>query len=295
MKKVVVILLALILCACSSTANEVEEKQFKIIVPKGSAALSLVFAEGDITFVDGTDAISAAFLNPSAEYDVIIAPLNLGAKIITESNSPYRLYAVITWGNLYFVENVNAENDEIALFGEGAVPQKIVNTVLDLPEDKIIYYPNVTEAQVALLSGKVKYALLAEPAYTATLLKAQEAGMELNLVYDLQEEWASVKGVDNYPQAAVFVKEASFEEHKEAFSELEKSLSEINFFPENEILIREKLEGKAELFGIPAIEIVMKAWANLNLEFRLATEVEEEIINFLELFNILNISDFFIK
>ena len=295
MKRVTIVLLMLLLVACAPKANKEEKVELKVIAPKGAAALALVFAEGDINFVDGTDALSAAFLNPNPEYDVIIAPLNMGAKIITESENPYRLLGIVTWGNLYFVENRNVTNGEIALFGEGAVPQKIVNTVLDLPEDKITYYSNVSEAQMALLSGSVQYALLAEPAYSATQLRAADSGVDLVLVYDLQEEWANVKGVTNYPQAAVFVLESSYEANTTLFEAFENSLLVLNDYPENEVDIKEKLTGRTEEFGVPAEAVVMMAWDNLNLEYKPAKTVVEEIEFFLELFNILNISDFFTK
>ena len=295
MRKIVVVLLTLLLVACAPKASKEEKAELKVIAPKGAAALALIFAEGDVNFVDGTDALSAAFLNPNPEYDVIIAPLNMGAKIITESDNPYRLLGVVTWGNLYFVENRNVTNGEIALFGEGAVPQKIVNTVLDLPEDKITYYANVSEVQMALLSGSVQYALLAEPAYSATQLKAGDVNVDLVLVYDLQEEWAKVKGTANYPQAAVFVLESSYKENPVLFETFENALLLLNDYPANEADIKDKLAGRTEEFGVPAEAIVMKAWDGLNLEYKPADTVIAEIESFLELFNILNISDFFTK
>ena len=293
MKRFLVLMLSLLLVGCSTDKSET--KVLKIITPKGAPALSMLFVEGDISYVDGSDVISAALLKPNPEYDVIIAPLNLGAKIISGSNSEYLLYGVVTWGNLYYVENTQATNDKIALFGEGAVPQMIVENTLDLPMSKVTYYPSVVEAQAALLSGKVRYALLAEPVYSATVIKAQKNGIEVSLVYDLQEKWSEIKGVTNYPQAAVFYRKSSYENLKDEFEQLNRSLNQINDYPSNRDEITEKIDENYEMYGVPSSEVVLKAWENMNLGFVEASECETEIKTFLELFNISDISDYFIK
>ena len=56
----------------------------KYLAPNGAPALSLMPVAslgGDVTFVDGADALQAALVNPNPEYDVIIAPSNLGLKL----------------------------------------------------------------------------------------------------------------------------------------------------------------------------------------------------------------------
>ena len=293
MKRIIVLLVSLLLVGCTTPTSDT--KSLRIITPKGAPALSMLFVEGDISYVDGSDVISAALLNPNPEYDVIIAPLNLGAKTITTGNSKYRLYGIVTWGNLYYVENVDANNDEIALFGEGAVPQIIVDNTLQLPKEKVTYYPSVVEVQAALLSGKVRYALLAQPAYAATIAKAQESGIQINLVHDLQMKWAEIFGVSNYPQAAVFCLEDSYVELESEFEQFATSLALINNYPENKDEIENKVASNYEMLGVPKAPIVMSAWEDMNISFAKASECVDEIDAFLKLFNISHISDYFIK
>jgi len=293
MKRIIVLLLSLLLVGCSVPKGDT--KSLKIITPKGAPALSMLFVEGDISYVDGSDVISAALLNPNPEYDVIVAPLNLGAKIITTGNSKYRLYGIVTWGNLYYVENANANNDEIALFGEGAVPQIIVDNTLQLPKEKVTYYPSVVEVQAAILSGKVRYALLAQPAYAATLAKAEENGIEISLVYDLQARWAEINGVSNYPQAAVFCLEDSYVKFETEFEQFKASLTQINNYPENINEIEKRVASSYETLGVPKAPVVLEAWEKMNINFVIASECADEINAFLNLFNISDISDYFIK
>ena len=46
--------------------------------------------------------------------------------------------------------------------------------------------PSAQDVQAALLSNKANCGLLAEPAVTATIAKAKEAGIELKVIKDLQ-------------------------------------------------------------------------------------------------------------
>ncbi|MFR0980986.1 MAG: hypothetical protein ACLSFJ_16270, partial [Holdemania filiformis] len=195
-----------------------------ILGPTGAPALALIApmkAGQDVTLVDGTDVLQAAFVNPNPEYDVIVAPSNLGAKLAANGKTTYRMESVLTWGNLYLVaaDEAALENPGVfAAFGEGAVPGKVLETVLQAnpvtPE--ITWYASVAEVQGAMLAGKADVALMAEPAATATIAKAKENGQELKIVMDLQEQWKTATGTQGYPQAALFVRQDLPEEKKAA-------------------------------------------------------------------------------
>ena len=105
----------------------------------------------------------------------------------------YRLLGVITWGNLYLVGNTKLVDSELplAMFGEGAVPQKVVENAVDLStlNKDIQYFNSVADVQVALLTEKASYGLLAEPLLTATLAKATQSDIELEVIYDIQAEY----------------------------------------------------------------------------------------------------------
>ena len=162
------------------------KQDLTIITPSGAPALSLLGAinNQDINLnyevVDGSDVLTAEFTN--AEKDMIIAPVNLGVKLI-EKGADYKLLGVVTWGNLYIVSSQNLYTS-IAAFGEAAVPGKVLNYVKDLigPNVTIEYYSSVQEAASMLLSGNTNAALLAEPVLTKTAASFKENNPDNSLI-----------------------------------------------------------------------------------------------------------------
>lgn len=298
MKKFLVLLLVLLLMGCSPQVDNEEVVALTLLAPKGAPGLSLLgyadtYGDEKITLVDGTDVISAALLNPNPEYDVIIAPINLGALTITKG-SDYRLLGVITWGNLYLVGNAKLIDSElpIAMFGEGAVPQKVVENAIDLStlNKDIQYFNSVADVQVALLTEKAAYGLLAEPLLTATLAKASQSGIDLEILYDIQAEYNIKNSTTGYPQAAVFVLDSVYQDSQTAVDDLVAHLSAFNAET-----VANLLSGQEELYGVPPLAIITQAFDNMNIEYHSAIDVQNEITVFLKLFNIDNIDELLVK
>ena len=274
-------LLALTIAGCQGNK---ESYSVKILCPTGAPSLAFVseyeniMENGQIDFVDGTDMLIAEFSKADSDYDIIVAPINLGAKLIEKGQTSYKLNGVITWGNLYLVgTSDDALNNakEIALFGEGAVPQKVFNTVNTNNELKQTYYQSATLVQQQLLSGQVQVGMLAEPLATATIAKAKQQNLELKVVKDLQ----SAYGEEGYPQAAIFTK---------GDKDLSGLLKGIEEFTSNgyeglqtylETITTEKL-------GLPGVEIVVKSIERQNVRYKKASDCKDEIKDFLKLFNI---------
>ena len=116
MNKFIKVLLAALLLSGCAAANEPgdetpeetvpEKTELKILAPSGAPSIAMLgaFEDGfEITTVDGPDALQAAFANPEPEYDVIVAPTNLGVKLIQAGKAQYRLYDFLVWGNLYLL------------------------------------------------------------------------------------------------------------------------------------------------------------------------------------------------
>ena len=298
MRKSLVLLLVLLLMGCSPQVDNEEVDALTLLAPKGAPGLSLLgyadtYGDEKITLVDGTDVISAALLNPNPEYDVIIAPINLGALTITKG-SDYRLLGVITWGNLYLVGNTKLIDSELplAMFGEGAVPQKVVENAIDLStlNKDIQYFNSVADVQVALLTEKAAYGLLAEPLLTATLAKASQSGIDLEVIYDIQAEYNIKNNTTGYPQAAVFVLNSVYQDSQTAVDDLVTHLSAFNAET-----VTNLLSGQEEMYGVPPLAIITQAFDNMNIEYHSATDVQNEITVFLKLFNIDNIDELLVK
>ena len=263
----------------------------KILSPSGAPSYALVplAKEGnqELTIVDGSDALQAAFVNPDSEYDVIIAPTNLGAKLISAGKTNYSLVSVVTTGNLFIVGEEGAldSDGEIALFGENAVPGLIYKKVCTDITNPATWYSSVTEAQAALLAGNASAALLAEPAATAAITKAKKDGKTLVKLADLQELW----GEDGYPMASMFVRNDVLESNKQGIKALVNELKDyadaVNAGDEDISADLDSLSDPSMIGATPSA-MVKAAYAGMGIHVDLAENNKENIKNFLNLFSI---------
>ena len=267
--------------------------ELKIIAPMGAPALSLLPVLKDNSnaqIVNGPETLQAALVNPEPEYDVIVAPTNLGVKLAAAGKTDYRMLAVVTWGNMFVVaddENIIDNADaKLALFGENAVGGLVFKSLYPEPAANVTWYDSVTDAQAALLSDKANGALLAEPAATATIAKAKESGKEFKIVVDLQEEWGG-----GYPQAGLYVRTADYEENKDLYDAM---IAEMTAYAENAAssdkagVVADIDAVGAETLGVPNSAIVGKVWDRMGVEIVKASECVEELDKFLGLFDIAN-------
>ena len=314
MKKLLgALVLALVLTGCAAkpapvepevtpTPEPVEElTDISILGPSGAPSLPLIPAlkDGmDVTIVEGPDVLQSAFVNPEPQYDVIIAPSNLGAKLASNGKTTYRMESVLTWGNLYLVatsEEALNNPDQFAAFGEQAVPGMVLNQILKANnmEPEITWYPSVGEVQGAVLSGKADVALMAEPAVTATMGKAKEKNIELKVVMDLQKEWAKMTDTEGYPQAALFVR-SDLEEDKEAAVEalIESMEAYAETAQADPALIEADITAiTPEVLGVPNGKIISKVWPKMNIRITEAEDVQNELLAFLKLFGIEDLTN----
>ncbi|MGM9948089.1 hypothetical protein [Floccifex sp.] len=280
------LVLSLGLVACSS--KEETKEPVSILCPSGAPALALLGATNDenvsIEYANA-DVLQAELSKTDGDYDIIVAPTNLGAKLYQASQT-YQLEAVLTWGNLYIVGPVDFDftTGSLAAFGEQAVPQLVFNYCYDTENLDVTYYSDVAQAQQALLTGQTQCALLAMPVAQATIAKAKENNMELTILSDVQKVFKEKSGFkqEGYPQASLFVK-------KDKIEKVSYVLDEISSFIENsdETAISDAIEAEGiENLGVPAKEICVKTWDKQNIRYVRANEVKDEIENFLSIFKI---------
>ena len=295
MKKILSILVIGLLVACS--AKPLEWESLSILSPKGAPAISLVPLiqenKDSIEFVDGTDVLSAELIK--GEKDMIIAPVNLGAALSKKDSNPYRLYGIVTWGNLYLVSNSDisfVENEPLALFGEQAVPGLVFNSIKDSLEQVFVStaFNSVTDVQGQLLSKTFNVGLMAEPLVTATIAKAKTLETPLNLsVYkDIQALWQEKTGFENYPQAAIYIKaDISADKLKQVEARLELMMAyNIELNNNSSKLETDITEDLSATLGVPASKILVQAWDRMNVNVVKADENKEAIEAFLELFKL---------
>ncbi|MBR3227795.1 MAG: hypothetical protein IKF68_04535 [Erysipelotrichaceae bacterium] len=295
MKKVLTLLLCLLcLVACSGqetpegdTETVEEPVAYSFVAPSGAPALSLleIIDDENMTFdiVEGADVLQAEFTNGNA--DVIIAPVNLGAKLASATGN-YKLAAVLTWGNLHLVSTVSEEEaamNPVAAFGEAAVPGKVLGFLSDsLGAYEMEWFESVNEASSALLSGEYKSAVLAEPILTMTRGKYEGELTELVNIQDLYKE---VTGYASYPQAALFVKTTDTEEPEKLNAVLDRIASSISLYNSDSDALAARIdEVDMSVMGFANGELIKKAYSRMALNYVAARECKDEIRTFLGLF-----------
>lgn len=276
--------------------SDYSEVKISVTSPSGAPALGLASAinnpnialEYDI--VDGADVLSSEFL--SGEKDLIIAPINLGVKMI-ENGAEYELLAVLSWGNLYVVGDRSLYNGTIAAFSEAAVPGKVLEYVKDgmQEEVKIDYYASVAEVAALLSQGEYGAALLAEPVLT----KLTSTNDNLTILYDIQDLYKEKTGLDRYPQAAIFVKKDAINTKTQAILNLTNTMQTSIANLNNDSSSLSSLDVDFKELGFDDVELLKEAYSRMSLELVYGTDCIDEVKEFLKLFDIEYTDKMYVK
>ena len=257
-------------------------KKVSVIVPTGTPSLGIANVLNDKTLVDanivsGSDPLIAAFTN--ASYDVVVAPVNLGAKLYNANeNFSYILYKTIVWGNYYLVSNEeiatleSLEGKTVLVFGKNSTPDVVLRTLISAKNINVNleYVDDVATANSYLLSGKADIIVSAEPSLTK--MSANKNFYTL----DLQKQWQQLTGSYSLPQAGIFIKKDSKDE-KYLKTVLDKMIESVqmaqtkpNVLIASAVSVDENLEKIGE-------ETLQKAIGNCNLRVE---ETDKEAIEF---------------
>ena len=256
-------------------------KKVSVIVPTGTPSLGIANVLNDKTLVDanivsGSDPLIAAFTN--ASYDVVVAPVNLGAKLYNANeNFSYILYKTIVWGNYYLVSNEeiatleSLEGKTVLVFGKNSTPDVVLRTLISAKNINVNleYVDDVATANY-LLSGKADIIVSAEPSLTK--MSANKNFYTL----DLQKQWQQLTGSYSLPQAGIFIKKDSKDE-KYLKTVLDKMIESVQMAQTKpNVLIASAVSVDENLAKIGE-ETLQKAIGNCNLRVE---ETDKEAIEF---------------
>ena len=257
-------------------------KKVSVIVPTGTPSLGIANVLNDKTLVDanivsGSDPLIAAFTN--ASYDVVVAPVNLGAKLYNANeNFSYILYKTIVWGNYYLVSNEeiatleSLEGKTVLVFGKNSTQDVVLRTLISAKNINVNleYVDDVATANSYLLSGKADIIVSAEPSLTK--MSANKNFYTL----DLQKQWQQLTGSYSLPQAGIFIKKDSKDE-KYLKTVLDKMIESVQMAQTKpNVLIASAVSVDENLAKIGE-ETLQKAIGNCNLRVE---ETDKEAIEF---------------
>ncbi len=272
--------------------TESVDMELHIAAPAGAPTLSLLKMHDEKpNLLDGVKTNYEIIKSPDSlaaklttgELDIAIVPSNLAIKLYNKGVE-YKYAGSTVWGVLYIVatEEVNSWDElkgkELFLIGRGLTPDIITRAVLqangiDPEKDITLTYVNGSqELAQFFIAGKSKISLMPEPMVTKALIKNKEG----HVVFDLQEEWAKVSGLDvGYPQASIIVKKSLAEEHPEIVDEFlskyDEAVDWVNNNPKEAGQIAESLEE-----GMKA-PIITKAIPNSYLDYKNVNDSKEAL------------------
>ena len=309
MKRLLVLLLALMLFGCSSNNNEEESiniDNLSIVCPAGAPSLAFYSELDNDKFATSDAASIMPELKSDSGSDIIVIDTVNGIKTLV-GGAPYKLAANITFGNFFIAatgndeDNKMTEDDYIVLFSQGATPDLLFHYLYGNEYDSNIHYvAAVSDAAACLIKGinisddertideepYVDYVMIAEPALTAALAQNDSAYIYENIQnkYDLTTGHGLV-------QASVFVSNRLSDEQVNMY--LDKLKNNITNLQNDSNIFIDATAGLAdaeikEIFGIPNTKIasIVLEKNSIGLGYKKAIDNKESIDGYISIFDL---------
>lgn len=274
MKKLSTLLLlsSLTLSACGKDAR------LSLLVPSGAPFLSVAGVLDDLNYevTIGPDLLPVAL--SKGEKSLIIAPLNVGAKLYNSKISDYQLAAMLGWGNLhllsrYQVTNIDdLEGKEILSFAEHSTPGIMLDLATKDLDVSITYYKSVSDVGGSFLSKQVDYVLLSEPILSKIIASSDETCYTFSLQNVPHLPTIAQFGLFSHPQI-------DKETLNEFLDDLEANIVSLNRDPAS--YAQANLNKDIQLSEL-GLEVITNAIPNSDLEFVRSQEAKDRVNQFLD-------------
>lgn len=294
MKKFLIVLIVLLLSfsliGCNKNKNEdVDDDSavIKVVLPSGTPLMAigtlLDNPKYEFTIVNGQDPLQAAFLEN--EYDLIIAPFNLGAKLYLAGKSTYQILSIITTNNTYIMSRTEISDlselngKKIMTYGTGSSPwiaYKALASKYNLSLEEVsqssasdvsnLFATGSTEADVFL--G-------AEPNITVLKEKKKLDFYVINVCDYLKDE------ADYFIQACIFVKK----DCKISDKSIQRIEEAVRYANDKPAAYASNVLEKNDFFKTLGEEVIEKAIENCNITYLKAKDNKAVIEKFCSLLN----------
>ena len=302
LKIFMILLMSCVMISCSNNQEikEHEDVNATLICPDGLPSIAISKAMNDnkkISYMNieysiqkTTDLLLSELMKGEAE--LAIVPSNLALQAY-KKGLDYKIAATIGWGSLYLVSTDDItdiselKGCEIYNTGKGLTPDIVFRNILTNKGFKesdfeFSYVGAASELAPMVMSGKVKYAVLPEPALSTVMDKNKD----IKIILNLNEEWAKINNLSKgYPQSTLIIKEEFYNSIKDTglYEEI------INTFNESEEWVKNNPQDaaeKCEVLGITIIkDTIDKAINNSNLNF---TKIEECTLEYEKYFSVID-------
>lgn len=268
------------LSSCDELIIPEQKQEISLIAPTGTPTLILSqsieeYEKVDAEIVSGPNALAAEFAK--GEKDIIVAPINLGAKLAASSEDfKYVMFHTLVWCNYYVVSTTpissfeELDGKDVTLFGQNSTPDIVFRSLMAHYQinPNLTYMSSVADANKMLVSKQADIIVSAEPALSAILAKGDFH------VYSLAEEWTKVAEFDgaDIPQAAIFVNKESIEKTKQFLNIVERNVKKVESNKEDVVAAAKRVD---KLLA-PTEEVLVSAITRCNFKIN---ENEKESID----------------
>lgn len=234
MKKIISILLVLFVSVFAFGCKE-KEKTY-LLTPEGIPLVAIggVVSKFEVTTTPGPQVLQSELVQDN--YDVIVAPVTLGAQLSIKGSINYKIAGLITFDNMYIVSKknvtLNSINDlngkTIYAYGQNQPSDIMLKYALEKSgvTCAIEYADSVaTVVSSYFLPGNADYALVAEPYLSKIRQKVEVNVIDVASVLRNLSEGS----VEFIPQAAIYVyKELSKSQIKRILKVIEDNIAALN-------------------------------------------------------------------
>ena len=289
MKKMIILLITLLLCGCTSEKQEeATDNKLSIVSPSGAPALAF-YNSLDENFETLDASIIKTMVVSEDKPDIAVLPTNVAVALLNKGID-YSLAATITFGNFYIVstnkdeDNVMDNTDKITLFQQGGIPDLVFKSIYkDI--DNINYVNDASDAtrEIVNPSGDSEYVLIAEPAMHIALNKNSNA-----YVYaDLQEEYIKEYNHEIFQASIIVFNDLGYDNTKAFLDKINKDIDSLIEDPN--LLVKSISDNKISdeqaqaMFSNIDADITSLGYNGVNLGFKLAIDNKEGIDTFLKI------------
>jgi NitT/TauT family transport system substrate-binding protein len=281
MKKIYIIIITIAAAFFTSACGNKEE--IKVLTPSGSPLVALggIIDKYNIESVSGVDLIQSSLIKENSEYDVIIAPIVLGATLYNKETTHFKLEGILTTGNMYIIskegkeiETINdLEGKDIIAYGENSNPGIILRRALGEINANITYLLSANQVFENLAStDEFDYALLAEPEIAKLKARINISENIINISEILESEFPFL------PQAGIFINPNSKKSDIEEFiNNLKNSIIDINNNPDEYV---NTIKNKNNYFKTLGESILKSSIANMGITYINSFENIDEITDY---------------
>ena len=266
----------------------VKLEKIKVILPSGAPLMAIGGLLDNDAFefevTNGPDALGPALMGN--DYDIVIAPLNLGAKQHTLGKTSFKLDSIITTNNTYLVSKnslsgVEDLNDiNILGYGQNATPDivlKAAKTKFNL-NYKISYQASANDVMSLFISGssEAEYILAAYP--QVTVIKNKLAGQTINVL----DVVSLFENSEVFPQACLYVNASKEKDYSAYLKLIEENIKLANEKPADYAKL---IADKHAFFKSLGEDVLKDALPNTNIVYLKAKDNKAAVNQYVEYLN----------